>query len=485
MNDPLPARVVRTKVPARLDRLPWSRWHWLIVIGLGTVWILDGLEVTIVSAVAGRLTEPGSGLALGAAQIGFAGAIYISGAVSGALFFGYLADRYGRKKLFLITLILYLAATVLTAFATSAWWFYLCRFFTGAGIGGEYAAVNSAIDELIPARLRGRVALLINGSYWIGTACGAGLAVILLDTDIFAADLGWRLAFGLGAILGLGVLLVRRHVPESPRWLYIHGRAREAEALVDGIEKEIETKLGEPLPEAETSITVRQRASIGFITIARTMFKVYPQRAFLCFSLFAGQAFLYNAIFFTYVLVLTTFYRVPAGTAPLYLIPFAIGNFLGPALLGPLFDTIGRRAMISGTYILAGLLLAGTGYLFVQGVLTAVTQTLAWMVIFFFASAGASAAYLTSSEVFPMEIRALAIAFFFAIGTAVGGISGPLVFGALIETGRAADVFMGYLLGAGLMIAAGLVEVFIGVDAERKSLEDIATPLTAEQAYQA
>ncbi|MBA2492903.1 MAG: MFS transporter, partial [Gammaproteobacteria bacterium] len=449
-------------------------------IGLGTVWILDGLEVTIVSAVAGRLSEPGSGLALDAAQIGLAGAIYIAGAVSGALLFGYLADRYGRKKLFLITLGLYLAATVLTAFVTSAWWFYLCRFFTGAGIGGEYAAINSAIDELIPARLRGRVALFINGSYWVGVAGGAGLSVILLDTDIFAADLGWRLAFGLGAILGLGILLVRRHVPESPRWLYIHGRAHEAEALVDGIEKEIENKLGEPLPEPETSITVRQRGSIGFITIARTMFKVYPKRAWLCFSLFTGQAFLYNAIFFTYVLVLTTFYGVPAGTAPLYLIPFAIGNFLGPALLGPQFDTIGRRAMISGTYILAGLLLAGTGYLFVQGVLTAVTQTLAWMVIFFFASAGASAAYLTASEVFPMEIRALAIAFFFAIGTAVGGISGPLVFGALIETARAADVFMGYVLGAALMIAAGLVEVFIGVDAERRSLEDIATPLTAE-----
>jgi MFS family permease len=472
--------LIQTKVPARLDRLPWSRWHWLVVIGLGTVWILDGLEVTIVSAVAGRLTEPGSGLELTASQIGLAGAIYIAGAVSGALFFGYLTDRFGRKKLFLITLVLYLAATTLTAFATGPGWFYVFRFLTGAGIGGEYAAINSAIDELVPARVRGRVALFINGSYWVGTAFGAGLAMVLLDTDVFAVDVGWRLAFGLGAILGLGILIVRRHVPESPRWLFTHGRAKEAEMVVDRIEQEIEEQTGRRLPEPQASITVRQRESIGFITIAKTMFKVYPQRSLLCFSLFTGQAFLYNAVFFTYVLVLTVFYDVAASDAPLYLIPFAIGNFMGPLLLGPLFDTIGRRRMIAGTYVLSGVLLTITGYLFTQGLLTAFTQTLAWMVIFFFASAGASAAYLTSSEIFPMEIRALAIAFFFAIGTAVGGISGPLVFGALIDTARAADVFIGYLIGSALMITAGLVEAWIGVDAEGKSLEDIARPLAAE-----
>jgi MFS family permease len=472
--------LIQTKVPARLDRLPWSRWHWLVVIGLGTVWILDGLEVTIVSAVAGRLTEPGSGLELTASQIGLAGAIYIAGACSGALFFGYLTDRFGRKKLFLITLVLYLAATTLTAFATGPGWFYLFRFLTGAGIGGEYAAINSAIDELVPARVRGRVALFINGSYWVGTAFGAGLAMVLLDTDVFAVDVGWRLAFGLGAILGLGILIVRRHVPESPRWLFTHGRAKEAEMVVDRIEQEIEEQTGRRLPEPQASITVRQRESIGFITIAKTMFKVYPQRSLLCFSLFTGQAFLYNAVFFTYVLVLTVFYDVAASDAPLYLIPFAIGNFMGPLLLGPLFDTIGRRRMIAGTYVLSGVLLTITGYLFTQGLLTAFTQTLAWMVIFFFASAGASAAYLTSSEIFPMEIRALAIAFFFAIGTAVGGISGPLVFGALIDTARAADVFIGYLIGSALMITAGLVEAWIGVDAEGKSLEDIARPLAAE-----
>jgi MFS family permease len=482
MGDRIHIGTVQTRVPARLDRLPWSRWHWLIIVGLGTVWILDGLEVTIVSAVAGRITEPGSGLELSASQIGFAGAIYIAGAVTGALFFGYLTDRYGRKKLFLITLALYLAATTLTAFTISPWWFYLFRFLTGAGIGGEYAAINSAIDELIPARLRGRIALFINGSYWVGTGFGAGLAMLLLDTDLFPADLGWRLAFGLGAVLGLGILLVRRHVPESPRWLYIHGRAREAEMLVAQIEQAIEKTSGKPLTEPDASITIRQRKSIGFITIAKVMFKLYPRRSLLCFSLFMGQAFLYNAVFFTYVLVLTIFYQVPSNQAPLYLIPFAIGNFLGPMLLGPLFDTVGRRRMIAGTYILAGVLLTITGILFTQGVLTAATQTICWMIVFFFASAGASAAYLTASEIFPMETRALAIAFFFAIGTAAGGISGPLVFGALIDTARAANVFTGYLIGSALMIAAGLVEVFIGIDAEGQSLEDIARPLTAEEA---
>ncbi|MFH0341891.1 MAG: MFS transporter [Chromatiales bacterium] len=456
---------IRTQVPARLDRLPWSRWHWLVVIGLGTVWILDGLEITIVSAVAGRITEPGSGLVLSASQIGFAAAVYIAGAVSGALFFGYLTDRYGRKRLFLITLAVYLAATTLTALAFDAWWFYLFRFLTGAGIGGEYAAINSAIDELIPARVRGRVDLMINGSYWVGTGFGAALSVVLLDTNIFPADVGWRCAFGLGAILGLGILLVRRNVPESQRWLVIQGRKQEAEELVATIERRIEAESGRSLPKPQTTITICPRKTIGFVTIARTLFTLYPKRSLLCFSLFTGQAFLYNAIFFTYVLVLTTFYAVPSGDAPLYLIPFAIANFLGPVLLGRLFDTVGRRVMISGTYILSGVLLTITGYLFTEGVLTP----------------GASAAYLTASEIFPIETRALAIAFFYAIGTGVGGIAGPLVFGNLIESAEAANVLIGYLIGAILMIAAGLIEAWIGVDAERKSLEDIARPLTEVQ----
>lgn len=474
---------VQTQIPARMDRLPWARWHWLVVLGLGTVWVLDGLEVTIVGAVASRLTEEGSGLEISAGQIGIAAAIYVAGACTGALFFGQLTDRFGRKKLFLITLALYIVATTLTAFAFSVWFFYLMRFFTGAGIGGEYAAINSAIDELIPARVRGTVALYINGSYWLGTAFGAALSLVLLDESIFPTNIGWRVAFGIGAVLGLTILLVRRYVPESPRWLFIHGRNDEAEALVDDIEAEVKESTGrETLPDPESSITVRQRRVIPFRTIAATAFKVYPKRTVLGFSLFIGQAFLYNAIFFTYSLVLTTFYDVPSGNVGLYLIPFAVGNFLGPLVLGRLFDTVGRKPMISGTYILSGVLLVGTGWLFVQGALGATTLTIAWMVIFFFASAGASAAYLTVSEIFPMETRALSIAFFYAIGTAAGGISGPLLFGQLIASEEAINVFYGYLIGAGLMIAAGIVEIFLGVKAEGQSLEDIAKPLTAEEA---
>ncbi|HET8700497.1 MAG TPA: MFS transporter [Nitrococcus sp.] len=468
------AMMIETGIPARLDRLPWSRFHWLVVTGLGAVWILDGLEVTIVGSIAGRLTEPSSGLDLSVSQVADAAAIYIAGATLGALFFGYLTDRLGRKRLFLVTLLIYLSATVLTAFSFSAWWFYFCRFFTGAGIGGEYAAINSAIDELIPARYRGRVDLMINGSFWLGTAVGSALALVLLNERLLPGGIGWRIAFGIGAVLGLGVLLVRRNLPESPRWLYSHGHEREAERVVGGIERTIEQTTGQSLPGVEAIQVTRRRQPLGFVAMLRILFAEYPRRALLCFSLFMGQAFLYNAIFFTYVLVLTTFYDVPAASAPLYLIPFAVGNFLGPLLLGPLFDTVGRRVMITTTYVLSGVLLAITGYLFTLGVLNPLTQTIAWDVIFFFASAGASAAYLTASEIFPLQTRALAIAIFYAIGTAAGGISGPLVFGALIATRQAANVFYGYLIGAAFMIAAGLIEARIGLDCERQSLESIA-----------
>jgi MFS family permease len=476
---------ITTKIPARLDRLPWSHWHWMVVIGLGTVWILDGLEVTIVGAVGATLTSPASGLHLSTADIGYAGSIYIAGACLGALFFGYLTDRLGRKRLFMITLAVYLAATALTALSFSSWWFFLFRFITGAGIGGEYAAINSAIDELIPARVRGRVDLIINGSYWVGTAAGAAATLVLLNPKLLAVNLGWRLCFGLGVVLALAILLVRRNVPESPRWLFIHGREKEADALVADIERQVQAEddVG-VLPEPEEEITVRQRKSIGFITIARTLVGRYPRRSALCFSLFIGQAFLYNAIFFTYSIALTTFYHVASGSVGLYLLPFAAGNFLGPLLLGRFFDTLGRKRMISGTYILSGALLAITAWLFDQGSLTATTQTIAWVVIFFFASAGASAAYLTVSEIFPMETRAMAIAFFYAVGTAAGGISGPLLFGVLIATNKPGDLAVGYLIGAVLMIAAGLVEIWLGVNAEQKPLEEIATPLTAEDADQ-
>ncbi|THG31124.1 MFS transporter [Naasia lichenicola] len=459
-----------------MDRLPWGKFHWLVIIGLGTVWILDGLEVTIVGALGSRLTEDSSGLGLTEAQIGLAAAIYVAGACVGALGFGYLTDRFGRKKLFLVTLGLYLLATVATAFSPNPLWFFVCRFLTGAGIGGEYAAINSAIDELIPARRRGTIDLIINGSYWLGTAFGAALTVVLLDTNIFAADFGWRLAFGLGALFGLFILLVRRNVPESPRWAVIHGRDEEAEKIVDDIEKSLADD-GKEISPPEGEMKIHQRAHTGFGEIARVAITQYPKRFVLGLSLFIGQAFLYNAVFFTYALVLTSLLDVPDNIAPYSLIPIAIGNFLGPLLLGHFFDSVGRRVMITISYVGSGVLLVVTGILFSNGVLDAVSLTVCWVIVFFFASAGASSAYLTVSEIFPMETRAMAIAFFYAIGTGLGGIIGPILFGQFIEQGIQM-VAVGYFIGAGLMIAAGLVEAFIGVEAAGKSLEEIAEPLS-------
>jgi MFS family permease len=412
MSGAEPGKKITTDIPARMDRLPWSGWHWLVVVwGLGTVWILDGLEVTIVGSIAGRLVEKGSGLAITEAQIGQAAGIYVAGACLGALFFGYLADRMGRKKLFLITLAVYLVATVATAFSMNPMYFFVCRFFTGAGIGGEYAAINSAIDELIPARVRGRVDLVINGSFWLGTAGGAVLSVVLLNENLFAADLGWRLAFGLGAVFGIVILLVRRNVPESPRWMFIHGKEDQAEELVQEIESRVEDSTDEQLEEVDEDITVRQRKRTGFGEIARTMITSYPKRSVLGLSLFIGQAFLYNSVFFTFALVLSKILKVETASAPWYLVPLAIGNFLGPLLLGRFFDTVGRRVMITMSYVVSGLLLILTGVLFSNGTLGATTLTLMWCVVFFFASAGASAAYLTVSGIFPMETCAMAIAF--------------------------------------------------------------------------
>ena len=471
---------IRTKVPARLDRLPWSRWHWMIIIGLGTVWILDGLEVTIVGNISAQLAKPGSGIHITQSQVtGLGAAMYVAGACVGALFFGWLTDRFGRKKLFMITLGVYLIATALTALSFAPWWFFLFRFLTGFGIGGEYAAINSAIDELIPSRHRGRIDIIINGTYWAGAAAGA-LITVPATSDL-PVDVGWRLCFALGVVLGLVILLVRRNVPESPRWLFIHGRADEAEDLVDGIEQRVEDETGARLAEPSQAITIRQRKTIGFVTIARTMFTRYPRRTILGFSLFIGQAFLYNAITFGYAQILTTFFGVKTDPG-YYFAVIAVGNLFGPLLLGRLFDTVGRKPMIAGTYILSGLLLFGTAYLFHTGSLNATTMTACWFAVLFFASAGASSAYLTVSEVFPMETRALAIAFFYAIGTAAGGISGPLLFSALVSTGKVSDTVIAFSIGATLMVLAGLVELFLGVKAERQSLEDIARPLTAEDA---
>ena len=413
---------ITTDIPARLDRLPWSRWHWLVVIGLGTVWILDGLEVTIVGSMSDALKAPSpDGLGLSSFQIGAAGATYVAGACIGALFFGQLTDRFGRKKLFLITLGVYTVATVLTAFSMNPAWYFAARFLTGAGIGGEYAAINSAIDELIPAQYRGRVDVAINGSFWIGAAGGALLTIPLLDPTVIDQAWGWRLAFGLGAILAVGILLVRRNVPESPRWLFIHGREDEGERIVRDIESTIQDETGSELPGVDETITIRQRRTIGIGTIAHTVFALYPRRTVLCFALFVGQAFLYNAFFFTYGDTLSTFLDVKQ--TGWYIAVFAASNFIGALLLSPLFDRIGRVRMITFTYVVSGVGLAIAGTML--GSLTAVTLTIFGAGIFFFASAGASAAYLTASEVFPMETRALCIAFFYAIGTAAGGISGP------------------------------------------------------------
>jgi MFS family permease len=472
-------RTIETDIPARMDRLPWSRWHWMVIAGLGTVWILDGLAVTIVGAIGGRLSEKGSGLELTASEIGLAGSAYILGACGGALYFGRLADRIGRKRLFMLTLAIFLAGSVLTAFSMNVAWFIACRVITGAGVGGEYSAIHSAVDELIPARVRGAVDLVIGGSYWIGTILGSLASLLLLDESLFARDIGWRLAFGLAAAMGFGILLVRRNVPESPRWLFLHGREEEAERVTRDIEHQIVGATGQTLIEPRRTIRIRQRPPMGIGEIAGVVFKLYPKRTVVGLALFTGQAFLYNAIFFTYALVLTDVYHVSAGSVGLYLLPFAVGNFMGPLLLGRLFDSLGRKPMIAGTYILSGVLLVITGLLFRAGTLNATTQTAAWCVIFFFASAGASAAYLTVSEIFPMETRAMAIAFFYATGTLVGGFGGPLLFGALIQSGDPNQIFIGYVVGAVVMIAGGVVQALMGVEAARRDLEDIAPPLSA------
>ncbi|HEV7773734.1 MAG TPA: MFS transporter [Conexibacter sp.] len=475
-------RTIETQIPARLDRLPWARFHWLIVIGLGTVWILDGLEVTIVGALASRLTESGSGIELDASQIGTAAAFYVAGACIGALFFGQLTDRFGRKRLFMVSLGLYLVATAGTAFSFDAWYFFLFRFLTGAGIGGEYAAINSAIDELIPARVRGRVDLIINGSYWLGAAFGSVAALFFLDTNIFATDLGWRLAFAVGVVFGLTILLVRRHVPESPRWLFIHGRDEEAERIVAEIEQAVQEETGQELEEPQDSIKVRQRTRIPFREIAATAYRDHPHRTVLGLALFVGQAFIYNAVTFDLGTLISEFFGVASGSVPYWYAVFAIGNFLGPLTLGRLFDTVGRKPMVSFCYLGSAAMLVLTAALF-QADALAIGSFMALIgVTFFIASAGASSAYLTVSEIFPMETRALSIAFFYAVGTAVGGITGPLLFGHLIDSGSLGQVAFGLYLGAAVMAIGGVAEIAFGVRAEQQSLEDIATPLTAQEA---
>lgn len=473
-----PARAVtagpfRTDIPARLDRLRWSRFHTLLIAALGTSWIIDGLEVTLVGALASVLTLPAA-LGLTSAQVGEAAGAYVAGAVIGAILFGGLADRYGRRRLFFATLGLYAAATVASGFAPDFFVFAMLRFLTGAGIGGEYAAINSAIQEFMPARLRGRVDLAVNGSFWVGAAAGAAGAVVLLDSGVFSPAWGWRVAFIVGGALALAILPLRRFVPESPRWLLVRRRCDEAEHIVAGIEAQSGARRG---AETRETIVLDPGGHVGWFALFGVLLRRYPRRVVLGLSLMSAQAFLYNAIFFTYALVLTRYYGVPASRVGLFLLPFAAGNFLGPLVLGPLFDHLGRRVMITATYALTGALIVVTGMLFRAEVLDPVTQTLAWSVVFFFASAAASSAYLTVGENFPLEVRASAIAWFYALGTGLGGIAGPVVFGHLIASGARGDVFVGYALGGGLMLAAALVAAFLTVDAERRSLESVAAPL--------
>ncbi len=477
-SQPSEPAVIETDIPARLDRLPWGRFHTLVVVALGVTWILDGLEVTLAGAVSPALKQSPA-LQFSNADIGLASSAYLAGAVLGALFFGWLTDRLGRKRLFFITLAVYLVATAATALSWNIWSFVLFRFFTGAGIGGEYTAINSTIQELVPARYRGWTDLVINGSFWVGAALGAAGSIVLLDPALLAPDLGWRLAFLIGAVLGLVIFFMRFWIPESPRWLMTHGRADEAAAIVARIDASF-TAHGHRFGDGTLPrIRLAARRFTPLREVAETLFHAQRRRTLVGLALMAAQAFFYNAIFFTYALVLTDFYGIRADHVGWYILPFAAGNFLGPVFLGRLFDTVGRRPMIAATYALSGVLLAGSGYLFAIGVLSATGQTAAWMVIFFFASAAASSAYLTVSETFPLEIRALAIAFFYAVGTGIGGVAGPWLFGFLIDTGSRWSVFGGYLFGAALMVAAAVIAARYAVAAERKPLESVCRPLAA------
>jgi MFS family permease len=469
-------RIVETDIPSRLDALHWSGFHTRVVTALGITWILDGLEVTLAGALSGALKQSPT-LHFSNFDIGFANSAYLAGAVVGALGFGWLTDRIGRKKLFFITLALYLTATAATALSWSVASYALFRFLTGAGIGGEYTAINSTIQELVPARYRGWTDLVINGSFWIGAALGAVSAIVLLDPAVVSPELGWRLAYLTGACLGLVIFVMRLWIPESPRWLMIHGQPERAQEIVAEIEASAHQDGRSLVSQAWPKIKLRMRSHTPLREVAHTLFVTYRQRSFVGLSLMVAQAFFYNAIFFTYALVLTDFFGIASNRIGWYILPFAAGNFLGPLLLGRLFDTLGRRKMIAFTYGVSGVLLAISGYLFSIDVLSAQTQTMAWMVIFFFASPAASAAYLTVSETFPLEVRALAIALFYAVGTGIGGVAGPALFGALVDSGSRASVFAGYLFGSALMIAAALIAWRYGIAAERRPLESIASPL--------
>ncbi len=472
-------RTIETEVPARLDRLPWSGWHWKIITALGTSWLLDGLQVTLAGSLAGIL-ENKKGLGLSDTQVTAGATTYLAGAVVGAILFGYLTDRLGRRKLFLVTLATYSLATAATALSWNFFSFAAFRLVTGLGIGGEYAAINSAVDELIPGRLRGTVDLAVNATFWVGAAVGSLASLLLLSGHGIPVNVGWRVAFGVGAVLGGGVLFLRLGVPESPRWLMLRGHEKDAEKVVGGVEETVSKSKGD-LPATDgTKLKLKTRDHTPWREIFRSMWHDNRSRSLLGITLMVGQSFFFNAVFFTYGLVVKKFFHVSDQRLPLHLLPFALASFFGPIVLGRFFDSVGRKPMIAGTYGISAILLAGTLYPFVSGMLTAKTLDICFTVVFFVASSAASAAYLTVSEIFPLEIRAFAIAIFYAIGTLIGGVGAPLLFGVLIASGSKIHVAIGYGVGAFLMLLGCICEWTIGVEAAGKSLESISKPLQSE-----
>jgi len=491
--------VVRSLVPARMDRLPWSAFHWRVVIALGITWVLEGVEVGLAGAIGGILSNSeyrDATLHLDATMVGLSGGVYLIGEVVGALYFGRKADKLGRRKLFIVTLALYLIANGMTALSFAPWYFLTTRFFAGMGIGGEYAAIHSAIDELTPAKYRGRVDIAIAGTYWGGAMLAAAAQYVLLDPSLIPVNWGWRGALLLGPAIGFSIWPLRKYIPESPRWQLTHGQVAEAEATVDAIEQQLRDR-GHVLEEVDPAhaVVIRQQEQPSVLFVAKTLTRKYLKRFVLGLTLMVTQSFLYNAIFFTYVIILEKIYGVPSGSTAYYFFPFAAGNLLGPLLLGRLFDTIGRRKMIALTYCSSALLLGLSGYLLQAGVLTAQTQTILWCIIFFIASAAASSAYLTVSEIFPVEMRAQSISLIFSIAQGFGAL-GSILFGAIVASGTHEEMVngksetfvdnlvplaIGFGIAAAIMFVGGLVAWFFGVDAEQKSLEDIAAPLSSTE----
>ena len=473
-------QIIETDIPQRMDRLPWSRWHTRIILALGTSWLLDGLEVTLVGSLSGLLTSS-EGLKLSDPQVTAAATTYLAGAVLGAILFGHLTDRFGRRKLFLITLATYSIATLATAFSGGFAVFALCRFFTGLGIGGEYAAINSAVDELIPSKVRGTVDLIVNATFWVGASIGALATSLLLHAGGGARHFGWRFAFGIGGVLGVGVLLLRLRVPESPRWLMLRGREEEANKIVEDIENQASggDRGSLAAPEGD-KLKIAVRDHTPWSEIFKSMSGENRSRSVLALVLMVGQSFFFNAVFFTYGLVVKRFFHVPDDALPMQLLPFALGSFFGPLILSKLFDSVGRKPMIAITYGISGLLLIGVLVAFGTGAVGQRGLGIMFTAIFFVASSAASAAYLTVSEIFPLEVRAFAIAIFYAFGTLIGGVGAPLLFGLLIKTNSRWAVSGGYALGSLLMLAGSFCEWSFGVEAAGQSLENVSKPLQSK-----